>query len=152
MMAVPRLTFLFGALMVLLCSQMAVAQDDDDIQSWNDVQITVPLSKKVDFFTKLTLRFGKNVSRLNDGRHAVGVVWKPIPNLSISPFYWFVRARNSAGSFRTENRFNLSATYRFPVKRFGLSHRSTYERRLRAAGTPGDTGRWLRSIKICRKR
>jgi hypothetical protein len=111
-------------------SQAAV-QDDEDDQSWNDLQLTVPLSKSVDFFTKFTMRFGKNISRPTDGRFAIGYVWKPVKNLSISPFYWYINARNATGHFRLENRLNLSATYRYPFKRFGLSHRSTYERRLR---------------------
>jgi hypothetical protein len=125
-------------------SQTAV-QDDEDIQSWNDLQITVPLSKSVDFFTKFTMRLGKNITRATDERIAVGYVWKPVRNLSISPFYWYVRARNSAGFFRVENRLSLSATYRFPIKRFGLSHRSTYEKRMRR---PVDSWRYRAMVTV----
>ena len=114
------------------CATLVAAQDDEDVQSWNDVQINVPLSKQVDYFNKVTMRIGKNITRLNDGRFAVGLVWKPTKALSISPFYWLIKARNAAGKFRIENRLNLAATYRFPLKRVGLSHRSTYERRLRS--------------------
>ena len=122
---------------MLFCAVFAKSQvisDDEDFQSWNDLQLTVPMSKQFDFFTKLTARFGKNVSRLNDGRYAVGFVWKPAKSLSISPFYWYVNARNSRSQFRTENRLNLAATYRFPFKKFGLTHRSTYEYRYRGVG------------------
>ncbi|MEQ1764804.1 MAG: DUF2490 domain-containing protein, partial [Pyrinomonadaceae bacterium] len=47
------------------------------------------------------------------------------------PFYWFIRARNSLGWLNDEHRVNVRATYRFPIKSFGLSHRSTYEYRNR---------------------
>lgn len=132
MMKVIGPVILFGVLVMGCFSQTVAAQDDEDNQSWNDIQITVPLGKQVDYFNKMTMRIGKNVSRLNDGRFAIGVVWKPTPSLSVSPFYWYINARNAAGQFRVENRLNLATTYRFPVKKVGLSHRSTYERRLRA--------------------
>jgi hypothetical protein len=121
----------------------AVAADDEDFQSWNDLQLTVPMSKHVDFVTKITMRFGKNVTRLNDGRFQFGFAFKPLKSLSISPFYWFINARNAAGRFRIEHRLNLAATYRFPIKRFGLIHRSTIERRLRR---PVNTWRYRASL------
>lgn len=105
--------------------------DDEDIQSWNDVQLTVPINKQFDFYTALTLRLGKNVTRLNDGRYALGFVYKPNKSWSFQPFYWFVDARNSRSQFKAEHRLNLRATYRFPIKSFGLSHRSAFEYRLR---------------------
>lgn len=124
---IPVLLF-FCALSV---SAQAAAADEEDFQSWNDLQLTVALSKQFDFFTQVTGRFGKNVTRLNDGRFAVGYVWKPHKSLSFSPFYWHIRARNAAGRFRTEHRLNLRAVYRFPFKKFGLQHRSWFEYRLR---------------------
>ena len=105
--------------------------DDEDIQSWNDVQLTIPISKQFDFYTALTLRFGKNVTRLNDGRYAVGIVYKPSKSWSFQPFYWFIDARNSRSQFKAEHRLNLRVGYRFPFKRFGLSHRSAFEYRRR---------------------
>lgn len=62
--------------------------DDEDIQSWNDVQLTIPMSKKFDLYTAVTMRFGKNVTRLNDGRYAIGFIYKPNKAWSIQPFYW----------------------------------------------------------------
>jgi hypothetical protein len=134
---------IFPAMAVIVfCVATASAQlitDDEDIQSWNDVQLTVPMNKAFDFYTSVTMRFGKNVSRLNDGRFAVGVVWKPTKALSIMPFYWNINARNSRSQFRREHRLSLRATYRFPFKSFGLTHRSTYEYRMRA---PANTWRY----------
>jgi len=61
------------------------------------------------------------------------------------PFYWHINARNAAGQFRVENRLNLAVTYRFPTKSFGLSHRSTFERRLRA---PVNTWRYRAMLTL----
>lgn len=106
--------------------------DDEDVQSWNDVQLTVPLSKKIDFYTAVTMRFGKNVTRLNDGRFAVGFIYKLNKSWTIQPFYWFINARNSRSQFLHEDRLSLRVGYHFPFKKFGLSHRSTFEYRLRS--------------------
>ena len=138
---------IFPALAIIgFCAAIANAQlitDDEDIQSWNDVQLTVPMNKAFDFYTSITMRFGKNVSRLNDGRFAVGVAWKPTKALTIMPFYWSIQARNSRSQFRREHRLNLRATYRFPFKSFGLIHRSTYEYRMRA---PANTWRYRAAL------
>src|SRR5258707_5798881 len=144
-MRIFGIIIIIGTLAAGVYSQTSAAQDDEDVQSWNDLQITIPMSKKVDYFNKLTLRFGKNISRLTDGRFAVGFVWKPTKALSISPFYWYINARNTAGFYRTENRLNVAVTYQFPTKRFGLSHRSTVERRLR---TVGNTWRYRAMMTI----
>ncbi|MFN2412535.1 MAG: DUF2490 domain-containing protein [Pyrinomonadaceae bacterium] len=106
-------------------------QPQDDIQSWSEVQLTIPMDKRVDFFTAVQVRIGNNTTRLADARHSIGFNWKPHATLSVLPFYTFIGVRNSTGRFRNEHRLNLRATYRFPFKSFGLSHRSTVERRLR---------------------
>ncbi len=116
----------------LLFADAQTVTDDEDIQSWNDLQLTVPMSKKFDFYTTVTMRFGKNVTRLNDGRYAFGFIYKPNKSWTIQPFYWFINVRNSRGQFRHEDRLNLRVGYRFPFKKFGLSHRSTFEYRLRS--------------------
>ncbi len=105
--------------------------DAEDVQSWNDLQITVPVSKQVDFYTAFTMRFGKNITRLNDRRIAAGFVYKPNTSWSFQPFYWNIAARNASGKFLTEHRLNFRAIYRFPFKRIAVSHRSWIERRLR---------------------
>ena len=123
---------IFGSLVIFANAQTIT--DDEDFQSWNDVQLTVPMTEQFDFYTSVTMRFGKNVSRLNDGRFAIGFVWKPTKSFSVQPFYWYIRARNSRSQFRIEHRLNLRATYRFPFKKFGLIHRSTFEYRMRSSG------------------
>ena len=123
--------FCFGVSFIGAQTNSALA-DEADNQSWNDVQLSVPLNEQFDLYTALTARFGKNITRLNDGRFAVGIIYKPNKAFSFQPFYWFIRARNARGEFRREHRFNLRAGYRFPFKKFGLSHRSWFEYRRRA--------------------
>jgi len=69
---------------------------------------------------------------LNDGRYSIGFIYKPNKSWTIQPFYWFINARNSRSQFRHEDRLNLRIGYRFPFKKFGLSHRSAFEYRLRS--------------------
>jgi hypothetical protein len=125
-------------LIIAFCAVFASAQllaDPEDNQSWNDVQLTVPLNKAFDFSALVTMRFGKNATRLNDGRFAIGVAWKATKSLTILPFYWNIQMRNARRQFRQEHRLALRATYRFPIKSFGLIHRSQYEYRMRAVNS-----------------
>ena len=60
---------IFIATMLLVFVSSAAAQEpqpEEDFQSWNDVQLTIPLSPKLDFQTQFT-RLGKNDAS-NDGR------------------------------------------------------------------------------------
>jgi len=116
----------------VLCADAQAVADEDDNQSWNEMQLTVPMTKEFDFYLAGTFRFGKNVTRLNDRRIAVGFIYKPNKSLSFQPFYSNIEARNANGRFRTEHRLNLRVGYRFPFKKFGLSHRSLFEYRLRS--------------------
>jgi len=128
-----------------IISVEAQTADADDNQSWNDLQITVPVNKQFDFTLTGTLRFGKNITRLNDRRVAVGLVYKPNKNWSFQPFYSNIVARNASGRFLLEHRLNFRVTYRFPIKNFGLSHRSWVERRLRE---PRNSWRYRPSLTV----
>lgn len=125
---------LLTGFMSLAAFSQTITADDDDIQFWNDVNITIAVDKKVDLYFPVTFRFTKNVSRFNEGRIGAGVVLKPTTSFSITPIYTYIRVRNSAGAFRTENRYQLRFVYRFPTKSFGLSHRSQFEYRNRSTG------------------
>jgi hypothetical protein len=121
-------------LLLFLPALVAAQADDEDTQSWNDVQLTVPVHSKVDIVLQGTVRFGNDLSRAIEGRAGAGLAWKVHPNFSVSPGYLYIETRNSAGQLRTEHRYVLSSRYRFPIRAFGLSHRSQYEYRVRSAG------------------
>lgn len=124
----------------------AAQQDDEDTQSWNDLQITVPINKNVDAVFTATARFGNNISRFIEGRGGGGLVWKINKAFSVSPAYQYIETRNPAGGrFRTEHRFIGYGRYKFPIKTFGLSHRSQFEYRVRSSG---NSWRYRPSITI----
>lgn len=108
--------------------------DDEDLQQWNDVQIAIGLSKKVDLLFQTTLRLSNNITKVAEARGGVGIAFKPTESFSVSPSYLYIESRNSAGRFLTEHRYSLRGTYKFPIKKFGLSHRSMYEYRVRGSG------------------
>jgi len=119
---------LFASLAVSEFSQTA---KEDDVQSWNDVQVTAPATKKLDFILMGTFRFGDNVRMLVERRVAVSFNYKLTDWLSIQPIYTNVVTTPKVGRNRTEHRLTLSATYKFPFKKFTLTDRNIVERRLR---------------------
>ncbi len=126
---------LFIAIGVIFANTItAQSTDDEDLQSWNDVQLTIPVSKKIDVFLQTTLRLGQNITSVSEGRVGAGAVFKIGKSVSFSPSYTYIEARNTAGVFHNEHRYSLRGTYKFPTKKFGLSHRSIYEYRVRASG------------------
>lgn len=74
--------FLFYCVLLLdIGNSWAMAQTDSgerqsDNQSWNDVQISVPLNKRVDLIVGGTLRFGDNVKFLVTKMGSVGLAFK----------------------------------------------------------------------------
>ncbi|MGD9627676.1 MAG: DUF2490 domain-containing protein [Pyrinomonadaceae bacterium] len=126
-------------LVLLLCLHYLVsavspqpAFDDDDVQSWNDVPLTVPIHDRVDLVLTGTVRFGDSVRRLVDRRAAVAVSFKVLDRLSIQPGYTNIATTVRPNiRRRIEHRLNLAATYKFPFKKFALSNRSLIERRVR---------------------
>jgi hypothetical protein len=131
--ALPGLILVF----VLVCAAAdARAQTPSrvskaDTQNWNDIQLTVPLEKKVDFVLQGTLRVGDNITRPVDGRWGVGFVFRVNKYLSLNPFYFHREARPPGGKHEDEERLTLGATLRFPLGEFSLIERNWFERRWR---------------------
>ncbi|MFZ1699692.1 MAG: DUF2490 domain-containing protein [Pyrinomonadaceae bacterium] len=123
-----------SACSLAVISQTTQPQDDEDFQSWNDISITIPVSKRVDLSLQTTARFTQNVSRFNEARVGAGLSVKLTKAVSVSNAYTYIESRNSSGAFRIEHRYSLRGTYKFPTKSFGLVHRSTYEYRGRSSG------------------
>lgn len=124
-----RLLIIFGFAVSIAQAQTTV--DDEDFQSWNDVQLTVPVNKRVDLVLTGTLRFGDNVQRLVDRRGAVAFNFKIKDWLSVQPGYTNIATMRRGSRRRIEHRLNFAATYKFPFKKFTLTNRSLFERRLR---------------------
>jgi hypothetical protein len=104
---------------------------EEDTQVWNDMQIAVALSKRVDFNLFGTFRFGRDVTHLVDRRAGVGFSFRPGRYLTLASWYLNVATRPAEGRKGNENRLHFAATLRFPVGKFSLSDRNLVERRLR---------------------
>jgi len=120
---------------LFVCLGQAVAQSrvpKSDNQSWNDVQITVPMTKQVDFTMQATLRLGDNFSQTVDQRWGIGFVFKLNQYLSVNQLYFHREARPPNGRHEREDRITLGGTLRFPIGKFTMSDRNWFERRWRS--------------------
>lgn len=133
-MKLTRILMLAPALVIASVGH-AVAQSrvpKSDNQSWNDVQITIPMTKQVDFLTQITLRLGDNISQTVDQRLSFGFALKPHKYVTLTPFY-FHREAHAPNSFHErEERLTLGGFVRFPVGKFTIADRNWIERRWRA--------------------
>ena len=121
---------------ILVWAANAAAQSrvpDDDTQSWNDFQLTVPMTKKAEFYVAGTLRIGDNVTTPVDERWGVGFNYKVNQYLTLSQLVFSRSARPPNGLVtETETRLAFGATVQKPIGKFTLSNRSAFERRWRS--------------------
>ncbi len=102
-----------------------------DTQSWNDFQLSAPLSKKIDFNLVGTFRFGDNIQKLVDRRVAVGFTFKAGKYLLFAPSYTNISTNSPTGRSATENRLSFASTVRVPFGKQIISDRNLFERRWR---------------------
>lgn len=112
-------------------AQAVPDQDDHDLQLWNDVQLTVKLAKKVDLYASGTLWLGKNDTRAQEERAAIGVTFKPFRNFTFTPYVAIAQIRNFFGVWKPEERICFRETYKLPFKKIGVTLKSNYEYRFR---------------------
>jgi hypothetical protein len=117
---------------VLFCASAAAAQQvpQDDTQIWNDVQITVPVNKKVDLTFNGTLRIGRDVTHPVDERAGVGLSFKVGKYVTLAPNYTYIAAQPAAGRKSYESRLSFAATLRKQFEKLVISDRNTFERRM----------------------
>jgi hypothetical protein len=104
----------------------------DDTQEWNDVQITVPLNKTVDFILLGTLRIGRNITHPVDERIGFNFSYKVNKYFTLIPGYLHINMRPTSGQQSHEERLSIAGTLTLPKKRFTLTDRNTLERRFRS--------------------
>ncbi len=130
----PFSYILFALILLTSIAVSSPAQsglEESDIESWNDLQITVPITKHLDLYTVATLQIHDNISKVDNVRFGFGVTAKPAKGLSITPFYTFMSDRNALNNFRYEYRPAIRAVYKYQFKHFALGHRSQFEYRFR---------------------
>ena len=135
---------------VLLMSSCVVrgqrTPSQTDTQNWNDVFLTVPLAGPVDFIMQGTIRNGRNITRPVDERFGIGFSFKLGKYLTVIPNYLYIGMQPFEGRRVFENRLSVTSTVRFPVGRFTVSDRNTFERRLREPGV--DATRYRNRLQI----
>ena len=128
-------TNIFLLTFILAISVCAQSQEPrEDTQSWNEIELSAPLGKKVDLEFYGQLRFGRNLSHFVDERAGFGVSFKPNKYLTIEPSYRRIYAQPVAGKSTRENRFSFEATVSVPLGKFTVSDRNLIDRRLRSSG------------------
>jgi len=111
------------------CAQSTVPETDN--QSWNDVQLTIPMTKKADFFLQGTLRIGGNLSTPVDERWGAGFNYKLSKYVTLNELYVHREAKPPHGRHEHEERLSFGATFQGSVGKFTISDRDWFERRWR---------------------
>ena len=118
----------------------------DDTQLWSDVQLTVPLKKKVDLILTGTFRLGRNLTNPIEERGAISLAFKANNYLTFETGYLYIATQPSKIRRNYENRLVLSGTIKFPIGKFTLSDRSQFERRFR--NSQSDSTRYRNRLRV----
>ena len=118
----------------------------DDTQLWSDVQLTVPLKKKVDLILTGTFRLGRNLTNPIEERAAISLAFKANNYLTFETGYLYIATQPSKIRRNYENRLVLSGTIKFPIGKFTLSDRSQFERRFR--NSQSDSTRYRNRLRV----
>lgn len=117
-----------------------------DTQSWNDIQVTIPLNKKAEVVILGTLRVGGNLTRFVDEREGVRFNYFVQKFVVLQGLYFHRDAKPPNGIHEREERLTLGANFRVPVGRFTLNTRNWFERRWREPQT--DAWRYRNRIQL----
>jgi len=114
-----------------VAAQASSRVPEEDVQNWNDVLLTVPLNKKVDFFLQATLRLGDNLSEAVDERFGAGFFFKLNRHITFGESVFGRVADPPNGRREHETRLTLGATVQEVLGKFTLSDRNWVEKRWR---------------------
>src|SRR6185295_10615491 len=128
-----KIRFVAGLIAVLCaCAARAAAQaPEKDTQSWNDFQLTVPMTEKAEFVVAGTLRIGGNLTTAVDERWGIGFNYKLNKYVTLSQLIFSREARPPNGRREWETRLAFGATLQKALGKFTLSDRNAFERRWR---------------------
>jgi hypothetical protein len=141
-MIVIRLLFVS----LLLVIPVSAQADHTDNQQWTDVQVSIPVTKQIDFTLGGTLRLGRDFNRPVDERIGAGFSVKVGKYVTVSPNYLHIGMQPFAGRRVWENRLSLPVQVRFNVGHFRLTERNLFERRLRNSGAK--TSRYRQRLQV----
>jgi hypothetical protein len=124
--------FLIGVLFVYapqVCGQSRVPETDN--QSWNDVQLTIPLSKRTEVVFQGTLRLGDNMTDPVDERWGIRFNHTLEKHVTLQMLYFHREAKPPKGVSEYEDRLTFGANVRQPIQKFTFTSRNWFERRWR---------------------
>ena len=127
-----KVALVLGAL--VLCAAHAAGQSPvpkSDTQSWNDIQFTIPLTKKTEFVLIGTLRIGDNITRPVDERWGMRFNYALNKYVTLQTSYFHREARPPNGRHEREERGTVGANLRVPLGKFTFNSRNWFERRWR---------------------
>jgi hypothetical protein len=104
---------------------------ETDNQSWNDVQLTIPMTKKAEFLLQGTLRIGGNFMTAVDERWGAGFNYKLSKYVTLNELLVHREAKPPNGKQEHEERLSFGATFQGSIGKFTLSDRNWFERRWR---------------------
>jgi hypothetical protein len=102
-----------------------------DTESWNDVQLAIPLSQEVDFLIQGTLRIGGNLSTPVDERWGLGFNYRIQKYITLNELSFHREATPPNGKHESEDRLSFGATLNIPIGSVTLVNRNWFERRWR---------------------
>jgi hypothetical protein len=118
----------------LFCVTNSRAQSlppEADNQNWNDLQVTIPLSKKAEFVIIGTLRIGDNITKFVDEREGFRFNYAIQKYVTLQTLYFHRDAKAPRGRPEREERYTLGANFRIPLGKFTLNTRNWFEHRWR---------------------
>ena len=125
-------TLILLAAFVAVYAPSAFAQvPETDNQSWNDIQVTIPLNKKTEFVLLGTVRLGDNITSFVDERVGVRLNYAIQKYVTLQTLYFHRDAKPPNGRHEREERLTFGANFRVPMGKFTLNTRNWFERRWR---------------------
>jgi hypothetical protein len=129
-----RWSIALSFLLFLSVNLQAQLLDQTDNQFWSEVQLSVPVTRAVDFNIIGGLRLGRDISHAVDERIGAGFTLRAGKYVTIAPHYLHIGMQPFAGRRIWENRVVLPATLQFNIGKFRLNDRNQFERRFRNSG------------------
>lgn len=104
---------------------------EQDLQSWNDLQVSIPINKQTEFVLVGTARLGGSLTSFVDERWGVRVNYAAQKYVTLQGLYFHRDAKPPNGKHEREERIAFGANVRVPLNKFNLNTRNWFERRWR---------------------
>src|SRR5215510_1341266 len=111
------------------CAQSGVPKTDN--QEWNDFQLTIPVTQKLDLTIPGKLRFGGNITMFVDEYVGIGLNYRIQRHVTLNELYFHREGKRPHAPHEREDRLSFGATFTVPIRKFNLINRDSLERRWR---------------------